>query len=88
MANATIQQNVTQELIKMMQNMSMSYITFAIAVWWLGRGSPDNVDELGEPLRRGPLPYDLLWKRFPKFVIGYLGLSAVISISRELATLY
>jgi hypothetical protein len=67
------------------QNMSMSYITFFIAVWWLYRPLPtDTTGHSSQPLLLSApprsLPYDLLWKRFPKFVIGYLSLSVIITV--------
>jgi len=58
--------------IKMIQNVLIGVVAFAVAVYWVRyqESNPtDNQPGLSE-----------IWKRFPKFVLGFLGASIVFSI--------
>jgi uncharacterized membrane protein YadS len=62
--------------IKMIQNILIGVIAFAIAAYWCTKVecAPGGVDlSLGSAARE-------IWSRFPKFVLGFIGASIVFSI--------
>jgi uncharacterized membrane protein YadS len=61
----------TAAVIKMIQNLLIGIMAFGIALYWVARVEPSAT---GRP-RLGEL-----WTRFPKFVLGFIGASFVVSI--------
>lgn len=61
----------TAAVIKMIQNLLIGVIAFAVALYWVMRVEPSSS---GRP-RMGDL-----WTRFPKFVLGFIGASFVVSV--------
>lgn len=61
----------TAAVIKMIQNLLIGMIAFGIALYWVARIEPT---EGGKP-RLGDL-----WTRFPKFVLGFIAASFVVSV--------
>lgn len=62
--------------IKMIQNVMIGVIAFAVAAYWAIRvdRAPGDVDlSIGGALRE-------IWNRFPRFILGFLGASIVFSI--------
>lgn len=60
--------------IKMIQNILIGVIAFAVAVYWTTKvetGSERNVG-IGE-----------IWKRFPKFILGFIGASLLFSLLQQ-----
>jgi len=58
--------------VKMIQNVLIGVVAFAVAVYWVRFQSPDGANarpQLGE-----------IWRRFPKFVLGFLAASLVCSV--------
>lgn len=58
-------------MVKMIQNVLIGVIAFAVAAYWTSRY---HVDE-----EKGQIGVSEIWKRFPKFVLGFLGASLVFS---------
>jgi len=58
--------------VKMIQNSMIGVIAFAVAVYWSGWVERDGAE------RHGSLAAEA-WRRFPKFILGFLLLSAVCS---------
>jgi uncharacterized integral membrane protein (TIGR00698 family) len=58
--------------VKMIQNMLIGVVAFGVAVYWVSRverGSDEQVrPDAGE-----------IWRRFPKFILGFVGASLLIS---------
>lgn len=63
----------TGVIIKFSQNVLIGVAAFFIAAWWAFRKNPDasRVTE-GKGL-------EIIWERFPKFVLGFIGVSLVFS---------
>lgn len=61
--------------IKMIQNILIGVIAFGVAIYFTTR-----VDNNGEKQKIG---IGEIWKRFPKFIIGFLGASVVFSVLYE-----
>ncbi len=61
----------TAAVIKMIQNLLIGIMAFGVALYWVARVEPSST---GRP-RLGEL-----WTRFPKFVLGFIGASFVVSI--------
>jgi uncharacterized integral membrane protein (TIGR00698 family) len=60
----------TAAIVKMIQNLLIGLIAFAIALYWVARIEPGVSDSprLAE-----------IWNRFPKFVLGFIGASVLVS---------
>lgn len=61
--------------IKMIQNILIGVIAFAVACYWVAfveRGEGDTKPDAGE-----------IWRRFPKFVLGFIAASIIFSALRE-----
>ena len=58
--------------VKMIQNSMIGVIAFAVAMYWAGWVERDGAE------RRGTLAGEA-WRRFPRFILGFLLLSAVCS---------
>jgi len=56
--------------IKMIQNVLIGLIAFGVAVYWATRVENDGKSNVG---------ISEIWKRFPKFILGFLGASIVFS---------
>ena len=61
-------------IVKLTQNSMLGFYTIGIAAAWIKLGPQHE----GAQREKEPLVYTL-WKKFPKFVIGYLLVSAVTS---------
>jgi uncharacterized membrane protein YadS len=61
----------TAAVIKMIQNLLIGIMAFGIALYWVARIEPSSG---GRP-RLGEL-----WTRFPKFVLGFIAASFVVSV--------
>jgi len=67
--------------VKMIQNILIGIIAFGVAVYWTA------VVEPAEKIARGEMSADAkhkvsaweIWNRFPKFVLGFIGASIIIS---------
>ena len=57
--------------IKMIQNVLIGIIAFGVAVYFSGQ------DENGEKVK---FSWAEIWRRFPKFILGFLGASVIFSI--------
>ena len=57
--------------IKMIQNVLIGIIAFGVAFYWATKVEKTGTSKVGA---------GEIWKRFPKFIIGFLGASAVFSI--------
>jgi uncharacterized integral membrane protein (TIGR00698 family) len=57
--------------IKMIQNVLIGLIAFGVAVYWATKVENDGKAKVG---------ISEIWKRFPKFILGFLGASVVFSI--------
>ncbi len=57
--------------IKMIQNVLIGIIAFGVAVYWATKVENNGKANIGA---------DEIWKRFPKFILGFLGASIVFSI--------
>jgi uncharacterized integral membrane protein (TIGR00698 family) len=57
--------------IKMIQNVLIGLIAFGVAVYWATRVENDGKTNVG---------ISEIWKRFPKFILGFLGASIIFSI--------
>ncbi len=59
--------------IKMIQNILIGVVAFAVAVYWVTYVERDSAD-------KGPRPGVMeIWYRFPKFVLGFIGTSIIFS---------
>lgn len=61
--------------VKMIQNVLIGAIAFAVSVYWATRYESGDADS---PARQGSLLSEV-WRRFPKFVLGFLAASLVAS---------
>ncbi len=57
--------------IKMIQNMLIGLIAFGVAVYWASKVEKTSETSVGA---------GEIWKRFPKFILGFVGASIVFSI--------
>jgi uncharacterized integral membrane protein (TIGR00698 family) len=57
--------------IKMIQNVLIGIIAFGVAVYWASRVENKGKTKVG---------ISEIWKRFPKFILGFLGASVIFSI--------
>jgi uncharacterized membrane protein YadS len=57
--------------IKMIQNVLIGLIAFGVAVYWATKVENDGKTKVG---------ISEIWKRFPKFILGFLGASIIFSI--------
>lgn len=57
--------------IKMIQNVLIGLIAFGIAIYWATKVEHDGKAKVG---------ISEIWKRFPKFILGFLGASLVFSL--------
>lgn len=65
----------TAAMVKMIQNVLIGLIAFAIAVYWV-----TNVEKDAD----GPaVGLDEIWHRFPKFILGFIGASIIFSFFVE-----
>ena len=60
----------TAAVIKMIQNLLIGVMAFGIAVYWVARIEPSSSDQ--------PRLVEI-WTRFPKFVLGFIAASVVVS---------
>jgi uncharacterized membrane protein YadS len=60
-------------IIKFSQNVLIGVAAFFIATWWTLRKNPDSTLNGERPTLR------IVWERFPKFVLGFIGASLVFS---------
>jgi uncharacterized membrane protein YadS len=60
----------TAAVIKMIQNLLIGVIAFAIALYWVTRIEPTSTDR--------PRLQEI-WTRFPKFVLGFIAASVLVS---------
>jgi uncharacterized membrane protein YadS len=63
----------TGAVVKLSQNVFIGIAALAISLWWTARDRAGREAETTVPRLR------LLWQRFPKFVLGFLGASLVFS---------
>jgi uncharacterized membrane protein YadS len=61
--------------IKMIQNVLIGVTAFCVAMYWTTRVEPAEKGMAGRKVGAGEI-----WNRFPKFVIGFLGVSIVASL--------
>ncbi|MGV3766532.1 MAG: YeiH family protein [Chitinophagaceae bacterium] len=59
-------------IVKFSQNVLLGLAAFAISVYWSYKGRADKLEE-GKPTVK------VIWERFPKFVIGFVGASLLFS---------
>lgn len=62
-------------VVKMIQNMMIGLVAFLIAVYWVTSVERDAAAPRPSPLE--------IWRRFPKFVLGFLGASLLVSFLIE-----
>ena len=60
----------TAAVVKMIQNILIGIVAFGVALYWVARIEPGSGDRprIGE-----------IWNRFPKFVLGFIGASFIVS---------
>ncbi len=63
--------------IKMIQNVMIGAIAFVVSLYWVTRMSPSVEIRRSNPSE--------VWKRFPKFILGFLGASIVFSLIYQYA---
>jgi uncharacterized integral membrane protein (TIGR00698 family) len=64
-------------IVKFSQNVLLGLAAFAISVYWTYTKSPDAKDPEKKPTLK------VIWERFPKFVIGFVGASLLFSFFIE-----
>jgi uncharacterized integral membrane protein (TIGR00698 family) len=62
----------TGTIVKLSQNVLIGFAAFFLSIWWTMRGGKD-----GEKGQRPEIK--VIWERFPKFVLGFLGASMAFS---------
>lgn len=62
----------TGTIVKLSQNVLIGFAAFFLSIWWTMRGGKD-----GTQTERPSA--SVIWERFPKFVLGFLGASLVFS---------
>ena len=60
-------------IVKFSQNVLLGLAAFAISVYWTYRKTPDNTNIESKPTLM------VIWDRFPKFVLGFIGASVLFS---------
>ncbi len=60
-------------IVKLSQNVLIGVAAFFIATWWVMRKSPDQKLNGEKP------SLQLVWERFPKFVLGFIAASLIFS---------
>ncbi len=60
--------------IKMIQNILIGFIAFGVAVYWAAKVENTNKTRVG---------IGEIWKRFPKFVLGFIGASLLFTMLSE-----
>lgn len=68
-------------IVKFSQNVLLGIAALAISVYWTYRGTPGDGGEVVEKPGIG-----VIWERFPKFVLGFLGASLFFSFVLDQAT--
>ena len=63
-------------IVKLSQNALLGVVAFALSIWWAVRGGASRADR---PADRSDVSASMLWERFPKFVLGFLGTSVLFS---------
>jgi uncharacterized membrane protein YadS len=58
--------------VKMIQNMLIGVVAFGVAVYWVSRVERGNESQIKPDARE-------IWRRFPKFILGFVGASLLIS---------
>lgn len=66
-------------IVKFSQNVLLGIAALAISIYWTYRGTPD-----GEYVEKPGL--GVIWERFPKFVLGFIGASLLFSFVLDAAT--
>lgn len=66
-------------IVKFSQNVLLGIAALAISIYWTYRGTPD-----GEHVEKPGL--GVIWERFPKFVLGFIGASLLFSFVLDAAT--
>ncbi|MDX2154012.1 MAG: putative sulfate exporter family transporter [Bryobacteraceae bacterium] len=64
-------------IVKFAQNLLIGFAAFALAVWWSMKKAGPDVNRPGA---------SVIWERFPKFVLGFVGASLVFSFLVDPAT--
>ncbi len=80
---------VVAATIKMIQNILIGVIAFGVAAYWCLRVEPERACKPGEtPMKftAGGALYEI-WYRFPKFILGFIGASAIFSIMQGAVTM-
>ena len=67
-------------IVKFSQNVLLGIAAFAISVYWTYTQSPEAKDSEKKPTLK------VIWERFPKFVIGFVGASLLFSFFISEAT--
>lgn len=63
--------------IKMIQNILIGAVAFAVSIYWVGWVEKSQTDGKSNPTQRVGLGE--IWRRFPKFMLGFLAASFVFS---------
>lgn len=63
---------LTAITVKLIQNILIGFVAFGVAIYWVRYVEPEGNDQR-------PSAWEI-WRRFPKFVIGFLAVSAVFSL--------
>ncbi len=66
-------------IVKFSQNVLLGIAALAISIYWTYRGTPD-----GEYVEKPGL--GIIWERFPKFVLGFVGASLLFSFVLDAVT--
>src|SRR5690606_25691254 len=66
-------------IVKFSQNVLLGIAALAISIYWTYRGTPD-----GKYVEKPGL--GVIWERFPKFVLGFIGASLLFSFVLDAAT--
>lgn len=80
---------VVAATIKMIQNILIGVIAFGVAAYWCLKVEPERACKPGEtPMKftAGGALYEI-WYRFPKFILGFIGASAIFSIMQGAVTM-
>lgn len=63
----------TGTIVKLSQNVLIGFAAFFLSIWWTMRGGKDGNKAASAP------SVAVIWERFPKFVLGFIGASLVFS---------
>lgn len=72
-------------IAKFSQNVFIGVAAFLIAIWWAYR-KPKATDGKALAINAGQTGLGVVWERFPKFVIGFVGASLIFSFMLSPAT--